>query len=117
MHISFIALDPREATPLLAKGDTVLIDVREWPDTLQARIPGSHNLPYSTLTGEQMLDQIQTSQQVIIYCYHGIRSQAACLMLREIAPHLTIYNLTGGFAAWEGAGLPTSGAKDGLPQG
>jgi rhodanese-related sulfurtransferase len=108
MSLPFISITPVDAQALLATGTALLIDVREWPDTLQARVPQSHNLPYSTFTPSQALDLLGSHQNVIIHCYHGIRSQAACLALLEAAPQLKVYNLTGGMAGWVAGGLPTT---------
>ena len=108
MTTHFLPISPTDAQALLTNGQALLIDVREWPDTLQTRIPGSHNIPFSTFNASEVTALGSPDQPVIIHCYHGIRSQAACLALLAAHPDLIAYNLTGGFAAWQEAGLPVS---------
>ena len=103
----FLSITAIDAQALISQGLAHLVDVREWPDYLQGHISGSVNLPYSTFNPKVLLPHHEDRQTVIIHCYHGIRSQGACLALRTLQPDWTIYNLTGGFAAWKEAGLPT----------
>jgi rhodanese-related sulfurtransferase len=94
-----------EATQLINRQDALLVDVREQAEFAQAHILNARGLPLSQL--EARLGDIGKfkDKPVIVYCATGNRSSAAAAVLRK-GGFSQVFNLSGGFAAWQQAGLP-----------
>lgn len=86
------------------EGDYQLVDVRQ-PDEYEAgHIPGSRLIPLDEL--EENVSALPTSQDIVFYCRSGARSQAAAIIALDDNPSLQkVYNLVGGFMAWDGYAL------------
>jgi rhodanese-related sulfurtransferase len=77
-----IEITPREADAALAKDKSILlIDVREPWEHQQARIEGSKLIPLREIPAN--LQQIETADNIILYCHHGMRSLDAAAWLRQ----------------------------------
>jgi rhodanese-related sulfurtransferase len=77
-----IEITPREAEAALAKDKSILlIDVREPWEHQQARIEGSKLIPLREIPAN--LQQIETADNIILYCHHGMRSLDAAAWLRQ----------------------------------
>ena len=96
---------------MLAKGDTVLIDVREPYEYGDCRIPGSVNIPMSVLS--KRAAEIDAEKTVIVYCASGRRSEKACLELEKQG--VKAYNLYGGIKAYYNTGRELEGSCEGAP--
>ena len=94
-----------EATQLINRQDALVVDVREQAEYAQAHILNSRGLPLSQF--EARIGDLEKfkDKPVIVYCATGNRSSAAAAMLRK-AGFSKVSNLSGGFAAWQQAGLP-----------
>ena len=94
-----------EATQLINRQDALLLDVREQAEFAQSRILNARGLPLSQL--EARLGDIEKfkDKPVIVYCATGSRSASAAATLRKHG-FSNVLNLSGGFAAWQQAGLP-----------
>lgn len=94
-----------EATQLINRQDALLLDVREQAEFAQSHILNSRGLPLSQL--EARVGDIEKfkDKPVIVYCATGSRSSAAATALRKHG-FSNVVNLSGGFAAWQQAGLP-----------
>ena len=92
------------ATQLLNR-DALLLDVRETNEYEQGRVPNALHIPLSQLA--QRIGEVKGrhDQPVIVYCASGRRSRTAGATLAK-AGFKDIYHLSGGIAAWRGAGLP-----------
>lgn len=94
---------PAEAHALVAKGEAVLVDVREAAEFAAERIAGAVHHPLSAFDPHGLPGQ---AAQVILHCGVGKRSAMAMEAARragvEVAGHVA-----GGLAAWKSAGLPT----------
>ena len=99
------AVSTLEATQLINRQDALVVDVREQAEYAQAHILNSRGLPLSQL--EARIGDLEKfkDKPVIVYCATGNRSSAAAAMLRK-AGFSKVSNLSGGFAAWQQAGLP-----------
>jgi rhodanese-related sulfurtransferase len=98
-------VDTVGATHLINREDGLVLDVRESAEFAQGHILGARNLPLSQLekrAGE--LDKLK-AKPVILCCASGNRSTRAVGLLRARGLE-KVYNLSGGFAAWQQAGLP-----------
>ena len=99
-------IDPRDAQALLARGEAVLIDVREPDEHARERIAGATLMPLGTLTAEKV--QALGARRVLIHCKSGRRggdATARCGTLAESG--IGVSNMRGGIEAWRAAGLPT----------
>jgi rhodanese-related sulfurtransferase len=97
---------------MLAKGDTVLIDVREPHEYGDCRIPGSVNIPLSALS--RRAAEVGAEKTVIVYCASGRRSGSACGILEKQG--IKAYSLTGGIKAYYNTGRQLEGSCEGAPE-
>ncbi len=94
-----------EATQMINRQDALLLDVREQAEYAQAHILNARGLPLSQL--EARVGDIEKfkDKPVIVYCATDNRSSAAVATLRKRG-FSNVVSLSGGFAAWQQAGLP-----------
>ena len=92
------------ATQLLNR-DALLLDVRETNEYELGRLPNALHIPMSQLAGRIGEVKGKHDLPVIVYCASGRRSRMAGATLAK-AGFKDSYHLTGGIAAWRGAGLP-----------
>ncbi len=92
-------VSPRAAQRLLARGEAVLVDVREIDEWEAGHARGASHRPLSRLTSEQ----IETGRLVIVVCRSGRRSLRAAELLRHGGHQ--VCNLAGGMQSWLAAGL------------
>lgn len=86
------------------ENDYQLIDVRQTDEYTEGHIPGARLLPLDEL--EDRLSELPHGQDIVFYCRSGARSQAAAIIALDENPALqNVYNLTGGFMAWDGHAL------------
>jgi rhodanese-related sulfurtransferase len=92
------------ATQLMNK-DALVLDVRETKELADGKLPSAVHIPLSEL--DKRVGEIakHASRPVVAYCARGQRSRAAGGALSK-AGFKDVYHLTGGLAAWRGAGLP-----------
>jgi rhodanese-related sulfurtransferase/rubrerythrin len=81
----------------------VLLDVRQPGEYEQLHIPGARLWPLPELI--QTIDTLPHDRAIVFYCRSGGRSMAAATMAEEALEDRrgTIYNLSGGMLAWDGA--------------
>ncbi len=77
--------------------DLFLLDVREPFEFEYGKIPGSVLIPMNQI--QQKLPELQTEQEIVVICHHGVRSQMVADFL-EYSGFSRIYNLIGGIDAW-----------------
>jgi rhodanese-related sulfurtransferase len=109
-------IDAATAKQWLAKGEAIMIDVREPAEHAAENIAGATLIPLATVS-KQMLPDAQ-GKKIIVHCRSGMRSANACAKLLVEDPTLDLYNLEGGIIAW--AKMGSAVAKSGkccLPLG
>ena len=90
---------------MINRQDALVLDVREQAEYAQSHILNSRGLPLSQI-GARIGDiEKYKDKPVIVYCATGNRSSAAAAALRK-SGFSQVFNLSGGFAAWQQAGLP-----------
>jgi hydroxyacylglutathione hydrolase len=82
-----------------------ILDVRQPAEWQAGHVPGAHHISGGAL-GER-LDDVPTDTPVAVYCGSGYRSSVAASLLRRNG-HRHVYNVIGGFAAWEAEHLPVA---------
>jgi molybdopterin/thiamine biosynthesis adenylyltransferase/rhodanese-related sulfurtransferase len=92
------SVSPTELAASIERGDElVLLDVREPWEAEIASLPGALLVPLGSL--ESVVDKLDTAEDFVVYCHHGVRSESALQFLRgrgfEHAKHLA-----GGIDAW-----------------
>lgn len=105
-------VDPAEAARLRAEGAT-LVDTRPVAQRTEfGEIPGAIVIDRNVLewrldpAGEHRLTTIDHDRPIVVFCQEGYSSSLAVASLVDLG--LTdVHDLTGGFAAWTTAGLPT----------
>ncbi|MCP4331751.1 MAG: sulfurtransferase [Gammaproteobacteria bacterium] len=75
----------------------LLLDVREPWEFDSCHIDGSINMPMAQVP--QRLDELQTQDEIIVICHHGIRSQQVIWFLQQQALE-NLVNLDDGVDAW-----------------
>jgi rhodanese-related sulfurtransferase len=94
-----------EATQMINRQDALVIDVREDAEYAKGHIVGARHIPLAQLEARVKELQKYKSKPVITCCETGNRSSAAIATLRKLGFD-NVYNLAGGYAGWQQAGLP-----------
>ena len=94
-----------DATRLINQKDAPLLDVREPAEFAAGHILGAKNMPLAQIGARAAEFDKWKAKPVIVYCDSGSRATSAMPLLKQrgIAE---VYNLSGGFPAWQQAGLP-----------
>jgi len=98
-------VDTLQATQLMNREDALIVDLRAADEYAKGHILGAKNIPLADLerrAGE--LDK-HKARPVIVHCGDGNRAGAGAALLRRNG-FGNVQNLSGGFAAWQQAGLP-----------
>lgn len=95
---------PLQRTPAqLADPTRYVVDVRDDDEWAAGHVAGAHHIPLVELFDR--VAELPKQKEIVVYCQRGARSTIAGSFLSGARfPRVT--NLAGGFAAWEGAGLP-----------
>ena len=94
-----------EATQMINRQDAPVIDVREDAEFAKGHIVGARHIPLAQLEVRAKELQKYKAKPVIICCETGNRSSSAMATLRKLGFE-NVYNLSGGYAGWQQAGLP-----------
>jgi len=96
-----------QATHLINRDDALVLDVREPAEYAKGHILGAKNAPLAEL--ERRMPELAKfkARPVIVLCESGNRSGNAIAVLRRNG-FANVYNLAGGLAAWQQAGLPVA---------
>lgn len=94
-----------EATQMINRQDALVLDVREQAEYAQSHILNARALPLSQL--EARIGDIEKfkDKPLIVYCATNNRSATAVATLKKRGFSNAV-SLSGGFAAWQSAGLP-----------
>ena len=94
-----------EATQMINRQDALVLDVREQAEFAASHILNARGLPLSQI--DVRLGDIEKfkDKPVIVYCASGNRASAAVAALRKHG-FSNVVILSGGFGAWQQAGLP-----------
>ncbi|MGA1562428.1 MAG: rhodanese-like domain-containing protein [Gammaproteobacteria bacterium] len=81
---------------LSAPGAPILLDIREHWERAICSIEPSLHIPMRAVP--TALDQLDRTQEVVVYCHHGIRSQPVTRYLEDQG--YRVADLAGGIDAW-----------------
>ena len=104
-RVSFevMELQPAEVHRRMVEEQMDLIDVREDYEWEAGHVPGSRHVDLSRLGA--VPDAVPADRPVAFICLMGARSGMVAASFRRAG--YDAYNVSGGFAAWFDAGLPT----------
>ena len=100
---SFNNIDVAEFEKLRADKKNVVLDVRTQKEFEKGHIPGAVNIDVNAADFPEKIARLEKNKTYLVHCAAGVRSAKAC----EKMSHLDfpkLYNLEGGFKAWETAG-------------
>lgn len=101
-----------EVEAMTGQKGAILLDVREPYEFIDCRIPGSINIPTSTLQKEYV--KLDKGATIVVYCGTGRRSLDACKNLDEKG-FKKVLNIVGGISAWYNTGRKLEGSCEGRP--
>lgn len=96
-------IDPEALARRQDRGDVAVLDVRGQAEWKAGRLSGVENIPLGYLLDQ--LEDVPVGRPLVLHCQGGVRSVIAASLL-EAKGITDVINLTGGFGAWERAGLP-----------
>ncbi len=110
-------IDRKEAEALLARGNAVIVDVRDAPELeVTGIIPGALHNPRGMIelqadpSSQHFNAALDRSKTIILHCASGARSAAAGKQLKEMGFE-NVYNL-GGLRDWIASGGPVEKLSD-----
>ena len=110
------SLTPAEAADRAAKGEAVLVDIRDIRELQrEGRVPGAEHCPRGML--EFWIDPespyhkpvFASGKPFVFFCAGGLRSALATKTAKDMGLS-PVSHISGGFAAWREAGLPVEAA-------
>ena len=81
----------------------IILDVRFLNEYNSGHIRNAKHIPVGELVGR--LDELETTDEILVYCQSGGRSDTASQILAENG-FINIVNMLGGITAWINAGYP-----------
>ncbi len=99
----FQTIDVTAFEKLRADKKNVVLDVRTPKEFEAGHIPGAVNMDVNSPDFPEKVAKLDKSKTYLVHCAAGVRSAKACDKMSKLDfPRL--YNLEGGFRAWEKAG-------------
>ena len=95
-------VSPDEVEELIDK-DVRLIDVRTKQEFEMGHIRGAENISFTNDNFEEVIQGLNKSEPVIVYCQRGGRSGRCASRLAELG-FTKIYDLDGGMSKWVSSG-------------
>lgn len=104
---AFQEVNPREAERMIHKqdGELVILDVRTPEEYREGHLEDSLNIDIYAEDFREQIDELERGKTYLVYCRSGARSARAAGIMDEMGFE-DVYNMTGGFLGWSGAGLP-----------
>ena len=90
---------------LRAEKKNVVLDVRTAKEFEAGHMPGAVNIDVNGADFEEKVKALDKSKVYLVHCAAGVRSAKACDRMGKL-DFPKLYNLEGGFRAWEKAGKP-----------
>jgi rhodanese-related sulfurtransferase len=101
---TIVELDPADVHAGMARGEIVLVDVREPNEIAAERIAGALSMPLSRFDPAAL--PVGDPARIVFSCLGGKRSAAAVAQCRAAGVPAGRH-MRGGITAWKAAGFPT----------
>ncbi len=106
-------IKPKElSNKIQSKNDIYLIDVRSEDEHKSGTIQSSRCIPHSEIGS--YVSNLPKDKEVILFCKSGKRSSKARETLKEFNLTDNVYELEGGFEAWQKEGLPVHKSRNSI---
>ena len=96
-----------EWIPVAQSPGTVIVDVRSPEEFNSGHVQGALNIPVESPDFAAQVSALDPAATYAIYCRSGNRSAVATAQMGSMG-YLHLYDLEGGFADLEAAGMPTA---------
>lgn len=93
----FRRIDRTSAQALLARGDALVLDIRDAGSYAAAHLEGAVRACDANLS--QLIAETPKHRPVLVYCYHGHASQTYAQTFSDFG-FCEVYSLDGGYEAW-----------------
>lgn len=107
--MSYQDIHVAEVGELLQRPGLIVIDQRDPLAQSKGQLPNA--LPASETVINGLMRQRRNNPPVLVYCYHGNQSRDLCSFLTQLGLS-DVYNLVGGWQAWETRPQQTAGLSD-----
>jgi rhodanese-related sulfurtransferase len=94
-----------QATQLMNRDDALVVDLRPAEDFAKGHILGARSIPLTDLGRRANELDKHKAKPVILHCGDGNRAGGGVALLRK-SGFANVVNRSGGYAAWQQAGLP-----------
>jgi len=112
--MAYQPLTVQELDSILELDNAVLLDTRDKHSYEHAHIPGAQLADDHTV--RRLIRERQPDRHIVVYCYHGNSSRDFCGLLTGFG-FTRLYNLEGGWQAWQTArSSPTAAATGALAE-
>ena len=101
---TFSSLQNTEEFAVLMQKEYVLVDVRTPEEYANGALPSAINISVTSLNFPIAINRLDKEKPVLIYCKSGTRSARAAIAMKALGFE-QIYELDGGYLAWQAAGL------------
>jgi rhodanese-related sulfurtransferase len=99
-------LTPKDfQSKLSSTPNAVLLDVRTPEEVAQGKIQGSVNIDFNNTDYKKEIESLDKDKTYFVYCAKGGRSSKAYAIMKS-SGFKNVYDLDGGYSAWQQAGLP-----------
>ena len=102
---AFQTIDVAAFEKLRADKKNVVLDVRTAKEFQAGHIPGAINIDVNAPDFPDKVTKLDKNKTYLVHCAAGVRSARACHKMSQL-DFPKLYNLEGGFRAWEKAGNP-----------
>ncbi len=85
--------------------EAILLDVRTVEEMTQGYIGGAINIDFRQPDFETEISKLDKEATYLVYCAAGTRSGKTAKLMRDLQ-FKKVYDLEGGFTAWQARGLP-----------
>ena len=96
--MAYLDIDCAEIETLRTEGDLLIFDTRDPNSYARGHLDGAQ--PVSDAAIRQLMKSRQQQRPILVYCYRGNSSRDICQFIAGFG-YSRVYNLTGGWQAWE----------------
>lgn len=98
-------VDVQAFDKLVQEKKYVILDVRTPQEFKRGHIPGAVNIDVQSPDFDKKMKEMDKDKTYLVHCASGVRSVRACDKMEKM-DFAHLYNLKGGFKAWEKAKKP-----------